>query len=167
MTDSERVVWQERHGTPVTLNQWAEVTSGGERRQGSASVDGREAVIGTAMMLSGANSRAVAVAAREQFEAVKQSLPPDVIARTVLDRSRLVHATIDTVAHNLFYGALLVVVVLFALLGNRAFEMAMRKVKDGDTVDWEKMNLQGWRKSLVYNSFYALEMVKKGIWDSW
>ena len=45
--------------------------------------------------------------------------------------------------------------------------MAMRKVKDSDTVDWEKMNLQGWRKSLVYNSFYALEMVKKGIWDCW
>ena len=118
LADIEKVVLKEHNGTPVTINQVAEVTIGGELRQGSASVDGREAVIGTAMMLSGANSRAVAVAAREQFEAVKQSLPPDVIARTVLDRSRLVHATIDTVAHNLFYGAMLVVVVLFALLGN-------------------------------------------------
>ena len=70
------------------------------------------------MMLSGANSRAVAVAVREKFEAVQQSLPPGVTARAVLDRSRLVHDTIDTVAHNLFYGAMLVVVVLFALLGN-------------------------------------------------
>ena len=56
---------------------------------------------------------------------------------------------------------------IFALIGNRAFEMAMRKIRDGDTVEWEKLNLRGWRKWLVYNSFYTLEMAKKGIWDHW
>ena len=118
VADIARVVLKEYNGTPVTISQVAEVTLGGELRQGSASADGRETVIGTAMMLSGANSRAVAVAVRERFDDVKQSLPPDVIARPVLDRSRLVNDTIRTVTHNLFYGALLVVVVLFALLGN-------------------------------------------------
>ncbi|MDC0218586.1 CusA/CzcA family heavy metal efflux RND transporter [Verrucomicrobia bacterium] len=118
VADIARVVLKEHNGTPVTISQVAEVTLGGELRQGSASADGRETVIGTAMMLSGANSRAVAVAVRERFDDVKQSLPPDVIARPVLDRSRLVNDTIRTVTHNLFYGALLVVVVLFALLGN-------------------------------------------------
>ena len=116
--DIAKVVLKEHKGTPVTIGQVAEVTIGGELRQGSASVDGREAVVGTAMMLSGANSRAVAVAARERFEEVKKNLPPGITARAVLDRAHLVHATIDTVAHNLFYGAMLVVVVLFALLGN-------------------------------------------------
>jgi hypothetical protein len=43
----------------------------------------------------------------------------------------------------------------------------MRKVNDGDTVDWEKLNLQGWRKRLVYSSFYTIEMAKKSIWDYW
>ncbi|HIH79373.1 MAG: NAD(P)-binding protein [Candidatus Poseidoniia archaeon] len=56
---------------------------------------------------------------------------------------------------------------IFAILGNRAFEIAMRKVNDGDTVDWEKLNLQGWRKRLVYSSFYTIEMAKKSIWDYW
>ena len=116
--DIAKVVLKEHKGTPVTIGQVAEVTIGGELRQGSASVDGREAVIGTAMMLSGANSRAVAVAARARLEEVKNNLPPGITARAVLDRAHLVHATIDTVAHNLFYGAMLVVVVLFALLGN-------------------------------------------------
>ena len=116
--DIKSVVLKDHRGTPVTIGQVAEVEIGGELRLGSGSVNGREAVIGTAMMLSGANSRAVAVAVRKKFEEVKQSLPEGVTARAVLDRSRLVHATIDTVAHNLFYGAMLVVVVLFALLGN-------------------------------------------------
>ena len=56
---------------------------------------------------------------------------------------------------------------IFSILGNRAFEMAMRKVNNGDTVEWEKLNLRGWRKRLVYNSFYTLEMAKKAIWDHW
>ena len=116
--DIAKVVLKEHKGTPVTIGQVAEVTIGGELRQGSASVDGHEAVVGTAMMLSGANSRAVAVAARARLEEVKNNLPPGITARAVLDRAHLVHATIDTVALNLFYGAMLVVVVLFALLGN-------------------------------------------------
>ena len=116
--DLKAVVLKEHRGTPVTVGQVATVEIGGELRLGSGSVNGHEAVIGTAMMLSGANSRAVAVDVRAKFDEVKQSLPKGVTARAVLDRSRLVHATIDTVAHNLFYGAMLVVVVLFALLGN-------------------------------------------------
>jgi len=118
VADIAGVVVKEHKGTPITIGQIAEVTIGGELRQGSASVMGEEAVVGTAMMLSGANSRAVAVAARERFEEVKNNLPEGITARAVLDRAHLVHATIDTVAHNLFYGAMLVVVVLFALLGN-------------------------------------------------
>ena len=118
LADIEKVVLKEHNGTPVTINQVAEVTIGGELRQGSASADGRETVIGTAMMLTGANSRAVAVDTLEQFNYVTNNLPQDIIARPVLNRSRLVDDTIATVTHNLFYGALLVVVVLFALLGN-------------------------------------------------
>jgi len=116
--DIKSVVLKEHQGTPITIGQVAQVEIGGELRLGSGSVNGREAVIGTAMMLSGANSRAVAVDVRAKFDEVMQSLPEGVTARAVLDRSRLVDDTIDTVAHNLFYGAMLVVVVLFALLGN-------------------------------------------------
>ncbi|MDP7011167.1 MAG: CusA/CzcA family heavy metal efflux RND transporter [Verrucomicrobiota bacterium] len=119
VVDIASVMVKEHKGTPITIGQIAEVTIGGELRQGSASVMGEEAVVGTAMMLSGANSRTVAVAVREKFDQeVRQSLPPGIKARAVLDRSNLVNATINTVAHNLFYGAILVVVVLFALLGN-------------------------------------------------
>ena len=116
--DIAQVVIKEHKGTTVTIGQVAKVEIGGEVRLGSGSVNGEEAVVGTAMMLSGANSRTVAIDVRRKFNEVKNSLPPGVITRVVLDRSRLVNDTIDTVVHNLFYGAMLVVVVLFALLGN-------------------------------------------------
>jgi cobalt-zinc-cadmium resistance protein CzcA len=49
---------------------------------------------------------------------VNRSLPPDIVAEPVLDRSELVNSTIKTVAKNLTEGALLVIAVLFLLLGN-------------------------------------------------
>ena len=116
--DIAGVVLKQSNGTPVRISDVADVAIGGEMRLGSASINGHETVIGTAMMLTGANSRAVAKAAAEQLTEVRRSLPPGITVRPVLDRSRLVNATIDTVAHNLFYGAALVVAVLFALLGN-------------------------------------------------
>ena len=45
-------------------------------------------------------------------------MPPGIAARTVLNRTQLVDATIKTVATNLAEGALLVILVLFLLLGN-------------------------------------------------
>ena len=40
------------------------------------------------------------------------------VAKPVLDRTKLVNSTVSTVARNLAEGAVLVIVVLFALLGN-------------------------------------------------
>ncbi|WP_202199029.1 efflux RND transporter permease subunit, partial [Escherichia coli] len=77
-----------------------------------------EAVLGTALMIAGGNSRTVAQAAAARLEQVNKSLPADIVAAPVLDRSVLVNSTIKTVARNLTEGALLVVVVLFLLLGN-------------------------------------------------
>jgi cobalt-zinc-cadmium resistance protein CzcA len=49
---------------------------------------------------------------------INKSLPEGVKAKTVLNRTKLVNATIHTVQKNLGEGALLVVVILFLLLGN-------------------------------------------------
>src|SRR5262249_47385654 len=85
---------------------------------GSASVDGREVVLGTALMLIGGNSRTVAAAADAKIKEINSTLPPSIRARTVLNRTDLVDATIRTVTENLAEGALLVILVLFLLLGN-------------------------------------------------
>jgi len=107
-----------RHGTPVYVRDVATVGVGKEMRTGSASENGHEVVVGTALMLLGANSRTVSSGIAEKAKDVQKSMPPDVRIRPVLVRTELVDRTIDTVKHNLFAGAVLVIVVLFLLLGN-------------------------------------------------
>jgi len=105
-------------GTPVRVRDVAAFGVGRELRTGAASRNGRECVLGIAMMLIGGNSRTVAADVDAKLKEVRKTLPPDVQARTVLNRSKLVDATIHTVRMNLSEGAILVVVVLLLLLGN-------------------------------------------------
>src|SRR5712671_6491388 len=107
-----------RRSVPVTINDVANVRIGGQFRTGAASKNGREVVIGTALMLTGENSRTVATSVREKFLEIRNHLPPGIVASVLLDRSQLVNATITTVVENLAIGALLVIATLFLLLGN-------------------------------------------------
>ncbi|TDR39683.1 cobalt-zinc-cadmium resistance protein CzcA [Tahibacter aquaticus] len=116
--DLAKTVIATHEGVPVLVAHVAEVGSGEALRFGSASEAGREVVVGTAVMRIGGNSRTVAAAVDQRLTQVAHSLPPNVIVKPVLDRTRLVDATIHTVAKNLTEGALLVIAVLFALLGN-------------------------------------------------
>jgi cobalt-zinc-cadmium resistance protein CzcA len=116
--DIGEIVVATRGAIPVRIKDVADVAVGRELRTGSASVNGREAVLGTALMLIGGNSRSVAAAAEAKIKDINRTLPPGIQARTVLNRTQLVDATIKTVATNLAEGALLVIFVLFVLLGN-------------------------------------------------
>ncbi len=113
-----QVVITERDGVPIRIGQIASVKIGKELRTGSASENGEEVVVGTALMLIGENSRTVAQAVDQKLAAVNKSLPPGIRAKTVLNRTKLVDATITTVQKNLVEGAILVIVVLLFLLGN-------------------------------------------------
>lgn len=112
------VVLSTRGGVPLYIRDVATVSLGKELRTGSASENGHEVVVGTAMMLKGENSRIVSKAVDAKLAEVNKSLPEGVVAKTVLNRTKLVDATIHTVQKNLTEGALLVIVVLFLLLGN-------------------------------------------------
>jgi cobalt-zinc-cadmium resistance protein CzcA len=116
--DIGNIVLSSKSGVPVYLRDVAEIGIGRELRTGSASQNGHEVVVGTAMMLKGGNSRIVAVAVDEKMASINKALPPDIAAKPVLNRTKLVDATIHTVATNLAEGALLVIAVLFLLLGN-------------------------------------------------
>ncbi len=103
-------------GRPIQLQDIAKVREDHAQRLGAATFEGKEAVLGTVLMLSGANSRQVAMDASEAL--VRAPLPDDVSVKTVYTRSFLVNATIQTVLKNLAEGAGLVVLVLIVLLGN-------------------------------------------------
>jgi cobalt-zinc-cadmium resistance protein CzcA len=112
------IVVGSRSGTPIYVRDVAQVHVGRELRTGSASENGEEVVVGTALMLIGANSRTVSQAVDERMTEVNRTLPPGIRARTVLNRTKLVNATIDTVTKNLAEGAALVIIVLLVFLGN-------------------------------------------------
>ncbi|MCI0651279.1 MAG: CusA/CzcA family heavy metal efflux RND transporter, partial [Planctomycetes bacterium] len=110
-----------RSGVPIYVRDIVVpdgVGVGRELRTGSASENGEEVVVGTVIMLIGANSRTVAAAVDARMPEIQRSLPPDVRAKTVLNRTKLVDATIRTVRNNLLEGAALVILVLLFLLGN-------------------------------------------------
>ncbi|BAJ02193.1 efflux RND transporter permease subunit [Shewanella violacea] len=113
-----KVVITKRDDAPVRIGDVAEVFYGKQLRTGAATQDGQETVLGTAFMLMGENSRVVAKEVGDRLKLINASLPQGIIAEAVYDRTGLVDKAIATVQKNLFEGAVLVIVVLFALLGN-------------------------------------------------
>ncbi|AWH23274.1 CusA/CzcA family heavy metal efflux RND transporter [Stenotrophomonas sp. ZAC14D2_NAIMI4_6] len=112
------IVLDRREGVPIHVHDVASVADGPELRSGAATQNGHEVVMGTVVMLVGANSREVAQAAAARLQQAQASLPAGVTVTASYDRTALVDRTIQTVARNLLEGALLVIVVLFLLLGN-------------------------------------------------
>ena len=106
-------------GAPVRVRDVASVEIGSEIRRGAVSAGGQgEVVLGLAFMLMGENSHTVTADLRDRLDAVRPSLPDDIVVEGVYDRTSLVDQVIETVKHNLVVAAVLVLLVLFALLGN-------------------------------------------------
>ncbi|KZZ43415.1 cation transporter, partial [Thalassolituus sp. HI0120] len=118
LDDIAQLVVAKRDDAPVRVKDLAEVRFGKELRTGAATRNGEETVLGTAFMLLGENSRTVSEAVAQRLKEINPSLPLGVYAEALYDRTTLVEKTIDTVKTNLFEGAVLVIAVLFALLGN-------------------------------------------------
>ncbi len=118
LDDVRSIVVGHRGGVPIRVGEIAEVALGRELRTGAATENGREVVLGTVFMLIGENSRTVSQRSAAKLAEINRSLPAGVEVRAVYDRTELVDRTIATVQRNLVEGALLVIAILFALLGN-------------------------------------------------
>ncbi len=104
--------------TALRVKDVATVGIGKAVRTGASTHNGEEAVLGSALMLAGENSRLVAKAVAAKLKEIQPKLPAGVEIITVYDRTVLVDRTIRTVETSLFEGAILVVVVLLIMLGN-------------------------------------------------
>lgn len=103
---------------PLLVKDLAHVTLGTKFRTGAATLDGKQAVIATTMMLAGHNGGEVAERVKKRIAEIQEKLPAGVEIQALYDRSELVGRTVGTVGRNLFEGAALVLAVLLALLGN-------------------------------------------------
>jgi cobalt-zinc-cadmium resistance protein CzcA len=108
-----------RRGAPVRVGDVAQVRIGSALRMGGVTADGQgEVVLGLGFLLMNENSHEVTRHLQQKFNDVRQTLPPDVRAKPVYERTDLVDHVIRTVRSNLFEGGLFVVAVLFIFLGN-------------------------------------------------
>lgn len=105
-------------GIPIRIKDVADILIGKELRNGAATQNGQEVVLGTAFLLIGENSHTVSKAVEAKLEEIRRTLPEGVEANTAYNRSTLVNKSIRTVASNLFEGAALVILILFLFLGN-------------------------------------------------
>ncbi len=113
------VVIKATDGTPTRIRDVAEVREGHAIRRGAVTAMGKtETVLGLGFMLMGENSHEVTRRLDQRLQELRPSLPGDVDVTVVYRRTDLVDHVIHTVRDNLLLGALFVVAVLFAFLGN-------------------------------------------------
>lgn len=118
LEDIQTISIANKNGLPIRVMDVATVSIGHDLRTGAATYNGKEAVLGIAMMMMGENSRTVAKAVDAKVKLIQASLPQGVVIETVYDRTVLVERAIQTVQKNLIEGAILVIAILFLFLGN-------------------------------------------------
>ena len=118
LSDIENTMLGSPNGSPIRVGDIAQVSIGHDLRTGAATYNGKETVLGVAMMAIGGNSRTVSKAVDAKLQDIQNSLPKGVVIETAYDRTTLVEKAIKTVQKNLVEGAILVIIILFLFLGN-------------------------------------------------
>ncbi len=117
--DLGKIVMSSLQGTPVYLEDIAEIRIGAMPRQGAVTRDGvGESVSGMVIMLKGQNSKTVIERVKSALERIRTSLPEGVRIVPFYDQSEVIDGTIRTVRDNLLEGGALVVAVLVLFLGD-------------------------------------------------
>ena len=113
------VVKSTANGTPLLINEVAEVRIGSAVRYGAMTYnDEGEAAGAVVMMLKGGNSSEVIENVKERITQIEKTLPEGVEIEPFLDRTKMVNNAIGTVTKNLLEGALIVILILVLFLGN-------------------------------------------------
>src|SRR5580704_15417868 len=127
--DIEQTVLKTQTGTALRVRDIADVVQGPKIRLGHMArsnhmedgriIDEPDVIQGGVLMRKGAEEEATLQAIHKKVEELNNGiLPPGVKVVPMLDRSDLLHFTLDTVLHNLTEGMILVTVILFLFLLN-------------------------------------------------
>ena len=117
LADLENVPLASKDGTPVMIRDVATVAFGPDVRQGAADWQGEgETVGGIIVMRDGMNALTVIDGVKAKLAEIKSSLPAGVEIMTGYDRSGLIHASINTLQHDLFEEAIIVSLVIVVFL---------------------------------------------------
>jgi cobalt-zinc-cadmium resistance protein CzcA len=119
LDDVRAVVVTQEAGALVRVGDVAMVRIGALTRYGTVTQDGRgEAVEGLVLAMRGANAQQVVARVREKLATLAPTLPKGTTITPFYDRGHLVERAVRTVTSALGEATLLVLVLLFAFLGN-------------------------------------------------
>lgn len=107
-----------RGGTPVTLNNVAEVKVGAEFKIGDAIVDGHRGVVLTVYKQPWANTLITTKAIESTLKQIQSTLPGDVKMITTFRQADFIEVAIKNVGEAVILGGVLVAIILFAFLQN-------------------------------------------------
>ncbi len=118
IVDLKRIIVKSVDGTPIFLEQIADIEIGGEMRQGLATRDGQgETVVGMVLKLIGTNTSDVIRDAKIRMEEINKILPPGIKVVPYYDQATLVAKCVQTVTEALLQGIVLVALVLLVFMG--------------------------------------------------
>tara|TARA_B100000989_G_scaffold289882_1_gene262346 strand:- start:4485 stop:7580 length:3096 start_codon:yes stop_codon:yes gene_type:complete len=116
--DINKIVIKTTDGTPVYLNQVADVVIGGEIRRGLVSMNGAgEVVVGMVLKLIGSNTSDIIQAVKNKLDKINTILPQGVVVTPYYDQATLVSKCVATVTNALMQGVGLVILVLLVFMG--------------------------------------------------
>ncbi|HKF44510.1 MAG TPA: CusA/CzcA family heavy metal efflux RND transporter [Thermoanaerobaculia bacterium] len=119
--DIRDIVLSAKGGTPVRVEDVADVAVGHAPRLGVVGQDGDDDVVeGIVLMKVGGNTLTTLEGVRKKVEEIRRNhlLPPGMDLTPYYDRTDLIQTTTRTVLHNLVLGMVLVSAVLLLFLGN-------------------------------------------------
>ncbi len=106
-------------GGPVTLSDVAELKTGAAVKLGTASRNGKPAVIISVSKQPNINTLKVTDAIEANLKSVAESLPSDVRMDTrIFRQADFIQASVGNVGRSLLEGAVFVIIILFLFLGN-------------------------------------------------
>jgi CzcA family heavy metal efflux pump len=114
----KKSVIKAKNGTPVLLEQVADVRIGAALKRGDASFQGKPAVVLTVDKQPSADTPRVTKAVEAAIEEIKPSLPKDVKVTTTFRQEDFIEASIKNVEEALRDGTIIVCVILILFLMN-------------------------------------------------
>ncbi|MEY4588515.1 MAG: hypothetical protein RL497_591 [Pseudomonadota bacterium] len=135
----------DKNGTPILLNQVADIIEAPAMRRGVAELNGQgEVVGGVVVMRHGENAQKTIDAVKQKLEELKKSLPPGVEVIPVYDRSRIIQRAVDNLWHKVGEELVLLAALLFIfILSARSVLVAMITLPIGILVSFLFMQWQG------------------------
>jgi cobalt-zinc-cadmium resistance protein CzcA len=119
LQDIRSITVTSRNGTPVHVDDIADVRINSLTRYGAVTADAQgEVVTGLVLLRKGANSRSTVDGVKKEIDALQAALPEGVELVPFYDRTDLVSAAVWTVEKALGEAVVLVLLVLIVMLGN-------------------------------------------------